>query len=91
MEGKVVQSLVSYTDGFSPVNLIGLLDQICESKEKIELTKISTMCRQFRKTHNIKKMSNSTRPPNTKLNELSGEHDSGCSSGYTTPTFGGLR
>lgn len=56
---KDIGTIVENTDGFSPANLIALIDHIKESKQKVIEGKqrkvpFSTLCKNFKKEHNIK-------------------------------------
>jgi len=56
---KDIETIVNNTDGFSPANLIALIDHIKESKQKVIEGKqrkvpFSTLCKNFKKEHNIK-------------------------------------
>lgn len=59
LSSKDIETIVSNTDGFSPANLIALMDYIKESKQKINEGKqrkvpFSTLCKSFKNDHNIK-------------------------------------
>ncbi|MCA7010682.1 AAA family ATPase [Wolbachia endosymbiont of Tribolium confusum] len=56
---KDIETIVNNTDGFSPANLIALIDHIKKSKQKVIEGKqrkvpFSTLCKNFKKEHNIK-------------------------------------
>ncbi|WP_265042835.1 AAA family ATPase [Wolbachia endosymbiont (group A) of Scambus nigricans] len=80
---------------FSPANLISLLKEIEDCGSKVlNNTKIAVICRSFKKTHNIKKVSN--KQTNGKIENSIGEsqqyisrpshklNDALCDSGYTS-------
>ncbi|QEF49983.1 MULTISPECIES: AAA family ATPase [unclassified Wolbachia] len=83
------------SEGFSPANLISLLKEIegCASKVR-DKTKTAAICRSFKRTHNIKKVSN--KQTNRKIENSIGEsqqytsrpshklNDALCDSGYTS-------
>ncbi|MDX5507074.1 MAG: AAA family ATPase [Wolbachia endosymbiont of Hylaeus sinuatus] len=82
-------------ENFSPANLISLLKEIegCASKV-LDKTKTAVICRNFKRTHNIKKVSN--KQTNGKIENSIGEsqqytsrpshklNDALCDSGYTS-------
>ncbi len=83
------------SEDFSPANLISLLKEIegCASKVR-DKTKTAAICRSFKRTHNIKKVSN--KQTNRKIENSIGEsqqytsrpshklNDALCDSGYTS-------
>lgn len=58
LSNRDIENIVNSTNGFSVANLIGLVKYIQEEREKMKskgkTTPISTLCKNFKKEHNIK-------------------------------------